>query len=62
MESRLKEISKLIYQEKKKIDLNKTEMMNLIANEVYGVSIIELYPSRKYINILKQVDKLTQNK
>ena len=36
MESRLKEIDKLIYQEKKKIDLIKIEMMNLISNEVYG--------------------------
>jgi len=62
MESRLKEIDKLIYQEKKKIDLIKIEMMNLISNEVYGVSIMELYPSRKYINIVKQVHKLTQKK
>jgi len=61
MESRLKEIDKLIYQEKKKRDLNKTEMMNLISNEFYGVSIMELYPSRKYINIIKTVHQLTEN-
>ena len=61
MESRLKKIDKLIYQEKKKRDLNKTEMMNLISNEFYGVSIMELYPSRKYINIIKTVHQLTEN-
>ena len=61
MESRLKEIDKLIYQEKKKIDLIKREMMNLISNEFYGVSIMELYPSRKYINIIKTVHQLTEN-
>ena len=40
MESRLKEIDKLIYQAKKKIDLIKREMMNLISNAFYGEFLV----------------------
>lgn len=61
MSKQVKRIDMKIYQLKVKKDSLKTEMMDLISNELYGVPVIDLYPSREYINILKQVHQLSNN-
>jgi hypothetical protein len=58
MSKQVEMIDVKINQLKVKKDLLKTEMMDLISNELYGVPVIDLYPSREYINILKRVHKL----